>query len=222
MATTIDKGFVADNLLLAEVDPGLQGYTKAATNEFFRRLSERLVTNPGVRSLALVDRLPLSLNASDSDVEIPGYVPAESEGMSIYNSDVSPGYFATMGIHTLKGREFTAQDDSAAPRVAVVNQRFVDRFWPGKEAVGRTFRQGKRDVTVVGVVPTGKYVRLGEDPTAHMWFAHAQRWESGMTFVIRANSDPTPLIAILRDEVRALDANLPLTNLRTIDRKSVV
>ena len=218
MATTIDKGFVADNLLLAEVDPGLQGYTKAATNEFFRRLSERLVTNPGVRSLALVDRLPLSLNTSDSDVEIPGYVPAESEGMSIYNSDVSPGYFATMGIRMLKGREFTAQDDSAATRVSVVNQRFVDRFWSGQEAVGRTFRQGKRDVTVVGVVPTGKYVRLGEDPTAHMWFAHAQRWESGMTFVIRAASDPTPLMAILRDEVRALDANLPLTNLRTMDK----
>ena len=137
--------------------------------------------------------------------------------MSIYNADATPGYFATMGIRMLKGREFTAQDDSAATRVAVVNQRFVDRFWPGQEAVGRTFRQGKRDITVIGVVPTGKYVRLGEDPTAYMWFAHAQRWESGMTFVIRATSYPTPLIAILRDEVRALDANLPLTNLRTMD-----
>ena len=217
MATTVDKGFAADNLLLAEVDPGLQGYTKAATDEFFRRLSDRIATNQTVRSIALVDRLPLSLNTTDSDVEIPGYVPAESEGMSIYNADATPGYFATMGIRILKGREFTAQDDSAATRVAVVNQRFVDRFWPGQEAVGRTFRQGKRDITVIGVVPTGKYVRLGEGPTAYMWFAHAQRWESGMTFVIRATSDPTPLIAILRDEVRALDANLPLTNLRTMD-----
>ncbi len=218
LATTIDKGFVADHLLLAEVDPGLQGYTRAATDEFYRRLSERIAANPIVRSVALVDRLPLGLNTSDSDVEIPGYVPAEAEGMSIYNADATPGYFAAMGIPMLKGREFTAQDDSAAARVVVVNQRFVDRFWSGKDAVGRTFRQGRRDVTVIGVVPTGKYVRLGEDPTAHMWFAHAQRWQSGMTFVIRATTDPTPLIAILRDETRALDPNLPLTNVRTMDK----
>lgn len=218
LATTIDKGFVADNMLVAEVDPGLQGYTRAATDEFYRRLSERIAASPTVHSLALVDRLPLGLNTSDSDVEIPGYVPAESEGMSIYNADVTPEYFATMGIALLKGREFTPRDDSAAARVAVVNQRFVDRFWSGQDAVGRTFRQGTRDVTVIGVVPTGKYVRLGEDPTAFMWFPRAQRWASGMTMVIRATADPTSLIAMLRDETRALDANLPLTNVRTMDQ----
>ncbi|MDH5235657.1 MAG: ABC transporter permease, partial [Gemmatimonadota bacterium] len=217
-ATAIDKGFVADNLLIAELDPALQGYSRARTEEFYRRLKDRLEANPAVRSLAMIDQVPLGLGSSDSGVEIPGYTPAENEGMSIMFARVTPGYFSTMGIPLLKGREFTPQDDSSAVRAMVVNQRFVDRFWAGQEAVGKSFRRGGREYTVIGVVPTGKYRRLGEDPEAFMWMSQAQSWESGMALLIRTNADPEALAGFLRSEVAALDPNLPLSSVRTMDK----
>ena len=218
IATTIDKGFVAEHLLLADVDPGLQGYTRGATEEFYRRLIERLSANPSVRSVASVDQLPLSIGGSNTTVEIPGYTPSKSEAMEIRFAKVSPGYFRTMGIPLLQGREFTPQDDSGAVLAAVVNQRFVDRFWPGRQAVGLTVRRGEHDFTVIGVVPTGKYDRLGEDPTAHLWFAQAQRWTTGMTLVIRTVGDPNGVIGTLRREAAALDANLPVSNIRSMEQ----
>ncbi|MDP1891364.1 MAG: ABC transporter permease [Gemmatimonadaceae bacterium] len=217
-ATTIDKGFVSDHVLMAEVDPGLQGYTRGASEDFYRRLTERLSANPGVRSVGFTNQVPLGIGSSDRSVQIPGYTPAKGEGMSIYYASVSPGYFKTMGIPLLKGREFTAQDDSGSVRHVVVNQRFVDRFWPGQDAIGRTLSTSRREYTVVGVVPTGKYVRLGEDPTAHMWFSQAQLWDAGMVAVIRTTGDPDAFIGTLRSEVTALDANLPLSNIRSMDK----
>lgn len=216
--TAVDKGFVSEHLLLAELDPDLQGYTRAATEDFYRRLTERLEANPSVRSVGFINRLPLSLGNSDRGVEIPGYTPGKNEGMSIYYASVSPGYFRTMGIPLLKGREFTPQDDSGSVRTLVVNQRFVDRFWPGQDAVGRTVRTARRDYTVIGVVPTGKYFRLGEDPAAHMWFSQAQQWSAGMAVAVRTKGDPNAFIGTLRSEVSALDANLPLSSIRSMDK----
>ena len=217
-AAAIDKGFVSDHLLLGEVDPGLQGYTRAATEDFYRRLTERLTAMPSVRAVGFTDQLPLSLGGSDNRVEIPGYVPVANEGMSIQYAIVSPDFFKAMGVIPRKGREFTQQDDSGSVRALVVNQRFVDRFWPGQDGVGRIVKSGTRDYTVIGVVPTGKYRSLGEDAMAHMWFAQAQRWSAGMAIVIRTTSDPGALTGMLRSEVAALDANLPLSNVRTMDK----
>ncbi len=217
-ATTLDKGFVSENLLLADLNPALQGYPRPRSEAFFRQLIERLRTNPSVRGVALISDAPLGLGNSDRGVTIPGYTPRTNEGMSIPYARTSPGYFRTMGIGLREGREFTAQDDSSAAPVIVVNQHFVDRFWPGQSAVGRVVRTAGREFTVVGVVPTGKYVRLGEDPTAFLYFAQAQLWTSSMSLVVRAASDPQALIPMLRDEVAALDANLPLSNIRTMDQ----
>jgi predicted permease len=217
-ATSLDKGFVSENLLMVDLDPDLQGYTRAATEQFYRTLLERLGSDPAVRSVGLIDQVPLGLGTSDRFVEIPGYVSAENEDMSIYYASVSPGYFATMGVPLVQGREFTAQDDSGAVRAMVVNQRFVDRFWPGQDAVGRTVKASQRLYTVIGVVPTGKYARLGESPQAHMWFAQAQVWSAGMTLMVRTAGDPTSVVPVVRREVAALDQDLPVSNVRTMER----
>ncbi len=217
-ATALDKGFVGDHMLLADVDPALQGYARANTEQFYRTLSERLASHGEVRGVAFTDTPPLGVSSSDRGVDIPGYTPAKDEGMSIYYASVTPGYFRVMGIPVKQGREFTEQDDSSAVRAMVVNQRFVDRFWAGQDGVGKTVRLGEREYTVVGVVPTGKYQRLGEDPTAFMWFAQAQMWRAGMTIVIRTAGDPEAVIPLLRADISALDPNLPLSNLRTMDK----
>ena len=216
-AASVDKGFVADGLVIAELSPALQGYNRARTIDFYERLGDRLKANPMVSAVGLTDNVPLGLSGSDRFVEIPGYVAGENEAMNISYASVRGGYFAAMGIPLRSGREFQAEDDSAAVPRVVVNERFVERFWPGEEAVGRIVKTGDREFTVIGVVPTGKYRRLGEDPTAFMWFDQRQMYRSGMNVVVRTAGDPAAVMGLLRREVRALDMNLPVANLRTMD-----
>jgi predicted permease len=216
-ATAADKGFVSDHLLIAEVDPGLQGYDRARTEEFYRRLSERLGAIPGVRALGFAEMVPLGFSENDSFVTIPGYVPTGKEFMSVQNNTVAPGYFEAMGIPILKGRGFTAQDDSGGRAVIVVNQRFADHFLAGKDPIGQTVSSRGKDHTIIGVVPTGKYMRLGEDATAFMYFVHAQHWGAGTIVHVRTSGDPSAFIPVLRSEIAALDPMLPLSNVRSME-----
>lgn len=216
-ATTIDKGFVGGNMLLADFDLGLQGYEPARARQFQQQLVDRLSQSPNVTGASLSATLPLGLNNSDSRVTIPGYAPAADEDMSVRWDKVSTDYFRTMGIRLTSGRPFVAADDSTAPRVVVVNQRFVERFWPGQEAVGKTFRTRGQDRVVVGVVPTGKYQSLGEAPRAFMFFPILQDPDNSFTLELRTRDDPSLVVATLRSEVAALDPNLPVSNVRTMD-----
>lgn len=216
-ATTLDKGFVGDQLLLADLSPELNGYSRGRTDQFYRELLTRLRSDPQVRAATIISDAPLGLSSSDRGVEVPGYVPAESENMSVYYTSSAPGYFETMQIPFVSGRDFTEMDDSASVPVLIVNERFAERFFGGQNAIGRTVRTRGRDHTVVGVVPTGKYRRLGEEPTAHIWFPQAQLFQAGMTLIVRGAGDPAALTPVLRREVAALDANLPVSNVRTMD-----
>jgi predicted permease len=217
-ATALDKGFVAENLLLVDLDPDLQGFDRGRSEQFYRTLLERLRANPEVLSVSTIDAVPLGLNNSDRYVEVPGYSPAENENMSINYAVVNPDYFGTLGIPLVEGREFEARDDSGSVRGLVVNQRFVDRFWPGEKGEGRTVRTAGRDYTVIGVVPTGKYVRLGEAPLAHMWFVQTQLWNAGSTVILRTRGDPMAVLPSVRSEVAALDQSMPVSNVRTMEK----
>src|ERR1039458_1366413 len=97
-AVSVNKGFVSDNLLIADLDPGLQGYTRSRSEDFYRQLSERTRVLPGVHGVGFTDEVPLGLNENDSEAKIPGYTPAANENMSIQNAAVTPGYFEAMGI----------------------------------------------------------------------------------------------------------------------------
>ena len=217
-ATAVDKGFRSDHLLLAEMDPGMQGYPRARTEDFYRRLTERLAANPSVKAIGFAHSEPLGFNESDTRVEVPGYVPAKDESMGVQYTAVSEGYFEALGIPLTSGRPILARDDSASQQVLVVNQQFARKYFAGREAVGATVRTGGRDRTIIGVVPTGKYMRLGEPPTAFMYFAQAQRFSSGLVAFIRTSGDPTALIPVLRAQVAAMDPSLPLSNVKSMDR----
>lgn len=216
-ATNVDKGFTGGNVLLAELEPSLQGYDQARSQQFFTSLEQRLAQSPSVEAVSWTRHLPLGLSNSQSGVQIPGYTPSDEEQMSIDYTTVSPSYFEAMGVPIVKGRAFTAQDDTTAQRAIIINQRFAERFWPGEEAVGRTVRSRGEDRVVVGIVPTGKYASLGEAPKAYMYFPHAQAWSGSMILQVRTKGDPTSLIPILRSEVAALDPNLPVANLQTLN-----
>jgi predicted permease len=216
-ATTVDKGFDSTHQLIASVDPYLQGYDRARTEEFYRRLTERLAAMPAVQSVATANLVPLGFSHNDSDVSIPGYASSPNENMSIENNRVSPAYFATMRIPILKGRAIEARDDSTAQQVMVINQRFADHFWPGQDPLGRVVHTGGTDHVVIGVVPTGKYVRLGEDPTAYMYFSLLQHFSSGRIIQVRTTGDPSAFLPTLRSEVGTLDPAMPLSDVRTME-----
>jgi predicted permease len=196
----------------------MQGYTRGRTDDFYRRLTERLAAQPSVKAVGYGQSAPLSLSESDTRVEVPGYVPAKNENMSIQFNGVTEGYFDALGIPILRGRAILARDDSASPRVLMVNQQFATKYLAGREAVGATVRTGDRDHTIIGVVPTGKYQRLGEPPTPFMYFAQAQRFNSGLIIFVRTAGAPAALIPTLRSEVAALDPTLPLSNVGSMER----
>jgi len=216
-ATTLEKGFTSDNLLLASVDPGLNGYNHARIDDFYRRLLSRLREMPAVRAVALGMDVALGLSGSDTGVEIPGYTPAKNERMNVDYNVVSPGYFAAVDMRLRRGRDFTPNDDRSAAKVLIVNQSFVDRFWPGQQAIGKQVRVGGSDHTIVGVVATAKYHSLGEPATPFMYMPLAQNWHAAMVIHIRTNGDPAAFAPRLRAEVAALDPDLPLADLRTMN-----
>ncbi|HPV77787.1 MAG TPA: ABC transporter permease, partial [Gemmatimonadaceae bacterium] len=168
-ATTLDVGFKIDGAVTASVDPALQGYPRARTDAFYNTLFERLRQTPGVTAVGMASDLPLGLGSSDSRVEIPGYTPAEGEGMNVHWARISPDYLDAMGIALAAGRKFTIRDDSAAAPVIIVNRRFVERFWPGQDAVGRTFKTHGRLFTIVGVVPTALGLAMGIFAADRTW-----------------------------------------------------
>ena len=217
-ATTVDKGFVAENLLVADLAPELQGYDRARSEELYRRLRERLTSLPNVKAVGYTAIVPLGLNESDSYVEVAGYTPAKNENMSLQVNWVTPGYFEAMGIPMKEGRDFTDRDDSASARVMVVNEQMARKYWAGASPIGRTVKYGGKEHTVIGVVPTGKYQRLGEPPTPFYYLAQAQHWREGMSIVIRTTGDPQRVAPVLRSAAAAFDETLPVSDIRTMTK----
>jgi len=216
--TTVDKGFVAENLLIADLAPGLQGYSRARSEEFYRRMREKLTYNPNVKAVGFVDNVPLGLSENDSYVEIAGYAPSKNENMSLQNTRVTPGYFEAMGIQLKQGRGFTEQDDTASVRVMIVNEQMAKKYWAGTSPIGKTVKYGGKEHTVVGVVPTGKYQRLGEPPTPFYYLAQEQHWSESMSIVIRTTGDPQVVAPVLRSAASSFDETLPVSDIRTMTR----
>lgn len=217
-ATRIDPGFTSPgNLVLASVDPGLQGYSQPDAQQLFDRLMTDVAAWPEVSGVGMTSIVPLGLDGSDRNVEVPGYDFAEGERRSLRFSFVTEGYLETMGIELVEGRTFTRTDDAEGAPVIIVNERFAQRFWPGESALGKTVRTAGRDREVVGVVETGKYASLGEQPTEFMYMPSRERFEFAMTLVVRTRSNPQAVLGRIRDLVRTLDPDMPVYDVRTME-----
>jgi len=217
-ATQIDPGFESpQNLAMASIDPSLQGYDEPRSREFWDRMLEDVASLPEVSGVALTLIVPLGLSSSDRDVAIPGYEFAEGERNSLHFTYVSEGYIEAMGIDLLEGRTFTRMDDAEGPPVIMVNARFADRFWPSESALGKTVSTAGKEWEIVGVVETGKYNSLGEDPTEFMYFPHRAIFRSDMTIVARTSGDPSLVLQQIRGLVREADPEMPVYNVRSME-----
>ncbi len=217
-AMDLDPGFRApSNLVMASIDPGLQGYDQERTLALYERVREQAASQPNISAIGLTDTVPLSLGGSDRGVDIPGYTFAEGERQSLHYAKVSIGYLEAMGVPVLEGRTFDHTDTDSSQPILIINRRFAERFWPNDSALGQVVRTAGEDHRVVGVVETGKYRSLGEDPTEYMFFPHSQKFESGMSIVARTSQSPDEALGTLRSVIASIDPTLPVFDVRTME-----
>jgi len=163
------------------------------------------------------DSIPLNLGSNSSGVVPEGYEVAEGSAPPIVDRNmVDHRYFEAMGIPILRGRSFRESDNDEAPPVMLVNEAFAERFWPGDNPIGKQVRTWSDDFEVIGVVPTGKYISLGEDPRPY-YYMSMNRFYSGAFFIhVRTAGDPGAMLETLRRQVQELDASLPVSSLQTM------
>jgi putative ABC transport system permease protein len=218
-SASVDMGFRVDHTLVASVDLGLQGYSEERGQRFYKQINNRLRGMPGVRDAAVAAYIPMGSGNSLVDVFVEGRVlQKDAKSPSSLQNMVQPSYFRTVGNAVIAGREFTDSDDAKAPKVAIINEEFAHKIWPGQNALGKVFRiQRSGDpIQVVGVMRTGKYLFLYEPPQMMVFFPLAQRYSPNATLFLRSESDPGQLVSGLRDEVAQLDSNLPVYGLTTM------
>jgi len=146
--------------------------------------------------------------------------PPGKEDASTLAARVDEHYFDAMGIALVKGRNFTRRDDDTAPRVAIVNQRLADHYWPNQDPLGKRFRLKSADnawVEIVGVARTSKYIFVAEPPTDYVYLPYRQNPSGSMFLLARSAADPASLAAPLREMVRGLDVSMPIFNVRTME-----
>jgi len=223
-AAAVDIGLErrhAARTLAASFDVETQGYGPERSREFFRALLDRAGALPGVESAALAETLPLSGRAVGDAIAPKGEVPRPGDSETVFVNTVSPGYFETLGVPILAGRDFTEADREGAPPVVIVNETLARRFWPGQDPLGKFLQTGgERAATlqVVGVARDGKYLRMTEAPRPFAYFSILQQGaRHGETILIARFSGP-PSVEALRSEVRALDPSLPLFRVRSLER----
>ncbi|MBX3747893.1 MAG: ABC transporter permease [Verrucomicrobiae bacterium] len=159
----------------------------AWVNGLFRRLREEAARLPGVESAGLVDWLPLGFeDGSTTGFEIPGYVRRPGESISARSGVVSPGYFGTLRIPIEAGRDFRDDDAGGEMRAVVVNRAFANRYFPGRDPVGLTFRLWGGDARIIGVVATGKYRTLDEPPQPYLYVLSETMGHRTLTLAVRA------------------------------------
>ncbi|MGC1485584.1 MAG: ABC transporter permease [Candidatus Acidiferrum sp.] len=219
-----DLGLKPDNVITFSIEPPLNGYDTPRSIALIDQLRGRIAALPGVRSVGTGDVPTLTGDSEGSNITAEGG-PQLAEDLQDVNYDaVSPGYFSTLGVPLLSGREFTEADGATAPKVAVASESMVKRFFPGRNPLGLHFAFGggskvKPDIEIVGVVKDVKQAHVSGAVQPYVYIPYAQRPKlTGMTFYVRSAQDPLLLGTALQGEVRQLDANLPVYDLKTMER----
>jgi putative ABC transport system permease protein len=217
----VDPGYQADRVLSAEAFTNFSKYPDPASQiRFYEPVLRRLQAEPGVVSVAVTNAVPLSASTPNSN-------PFEIEGRAIDNPDkrpsadvrvVTPNYFQTLGIPLVEGRVFTDLDRPDSPPVAVINRSMV-RYWDASDPVGSrvSFDRGQTWATVVGIVGNVRQFGLEQDATAQVYAPLSQSQGLAGRFLVRTNGDPLTAAKMIREDVHAVDPNMPVENIQTLD-----
>ena len=219
-ARQADLGFRPDHVLLAGLQLGMNGYNEETGRIFYRQLQQRLAGLPAVEEAAFASWFPLGLaGCKGHGVDVEGYVRAPGENPTFEYATISPRYFATLRIPLVAGRDFNETDDRVAPTVAIVNEHFARKFWPGQDAVGRQFRAAGKLRTIVGVAKAGKYNKLNEAAWPFFYLPYTQYVpDLDLSLCVRTRGEPAAFTDTVRRTIRELDpgvdvwGSMPMTD----------
>ena len=208
-------GFVPQNVMIAGTELHMAGYANEQMPQMQRRMLDAAAAIPGVTNVGYIDHLMLGLGGGDSYVftdSTTDYRPTNLAADAM-NYHISPGYMGAAGTRLLAGRDLSMQDDSKAPKVALVNRQFAIKvFGSVDKAVGGHFKfYGGERAEVVGVVEDGKYRTMTEDQQPAMFFSFLQQQSSGTWLLVRSQRDPQEISKALATTLRGLDTGLPVT-----------
>ena len=215
-----DTGVALENLVTFQLSPVLNGYSLEQTVRFYQDVLERLRTAPGVVSAGMASVPILSGDEWDSTTQVEGHQAKDGEDMQAYMNSLMPGYFDTMKIRFIEGRDFTAMDVKPFATTAIVNRRFAEHFFKGKSAVGRRLGRGagpntKMTTEIIGVVEDSLYEGPRQGVRRQVFVPHYAR--NSATFYVRTTSASASAYGMVRDQVKALNPLMPVHALKTLE-----
>jgi putative ABC transport system permease protein len=221
---SVDAGFRPDHLLTMRISLPEAKYSRPEqVRAFFRDVLDRVSKLPGVQAAGAVSALPLSGSGSSGTTTMDTHaVPPDAASPEADWRVVTPGYFQAMGIALIGGRYFDDRDNDQSPPVAVVDETLAKTYWPNEEAVGKRLHLGGTGstapwMTVVGVVRHVRYHTLEAQSRVEVYWPEAQRAAQSLSLAIRTASDPHSLAATVQKEVRAVDPEQPVFQVRTLE-----
>jgi predicted permease len=232
-----DLGLRADSLIAFNIDSSIGGYSSARTQQFYQQILDRMKIHAGVSDVAFAAMAVLEGNQWDSTITIEHYEAKPGENMNPYCNAVSPGYFRTMGMPLVAGRDFDQRDavvipppDPKAPgaspfRVAIVNESFAKHYYGNASPIGSRIGFGgdpgtPTPIEIIGVVKDAKYTGVRAEIPRQVFFAYQQMDTAGSVVVyVRTAQDPAAAFGAVRRTMLEMDANVPVYNLRTLARQ---
>ena len=218
---TVRAGFDTRQVLVASVDVALQGYEDERGRRFFDAFTSRVAALPGVAHAAIGRMVPVNRSGMRVTFELVGLPNKEPSPAADFNP-VSPGFFATLNIPILEGRDFRGTDVAGAPQVVVVNRALADRYFPGRSPVGQflaDFGPMGTDAEIVGVVGDARYRSLRDEPAPMIYVAHSQFFMPHMSMVVRTTVPPASMRQALVAAAAAVDPELPLFQIKTMPER---
>ncbi len=218
-ASSIDIGFRSRNLLMMNVDPQLNGYSTIRTTQFLEELRRRVGALPGVISVACVDPVPLSMDGRWDDFHVADEPTNPDKVVDLHM--VTPGYFQTMGIDRLNGRDF-ANEGANSPKVAIVNETLVQQFFGDRNPIGQRVTGTGETYEIVGVVKNSRSRTLGENPRPILYRSLAQDIGRdpdfrGFSLVVQTRAYPAAMETAVRNEIHTLDPTMAIFNVETME-----
>jgi predicted permease len=219
----LDLGFRSENVLTVTTSLSRNKYGELAKRDaFYRQVLERVRALPGVVSAAYTTAVPIAMKGGGNGFSMEGR--AQKSGQFANQRQISPDYFRTLGIPLHKGRYLDEHDGPESPPVAIINETMARNFWPDEEALGKRFKLGPTDsarpwVTIVGIVGDAKHW-LDAPVRAEMYFPYQQAmdfWATPASLAIRTAGDPLSLGTVVRQAIWAVDADQPISNIKTMD-----
>ena len=220
-AQSVNPGFNPENVVLMAFNLGREGYTEPQGRNFHRQVIDRIRAVPGVLNATVARDRPFG-GGFQRSVFIEGQeAPPGGRGVLVQTNNIATGFFETLGVPLLRGRDFVETDNQQAPKVMIINEAMAGRFWPDQNPIGKRLKLfGDQDFReVVGLVADTKYNSLTEPRRAFMYIPLLQEYVPQINLHVRTSSDAKGLVAALRNEIQQIDPSLPVGNVQTLSER---